>query len=89
MKYQKAQNILPKKIVDLIQEYMDGGYIYIPTKCDNKKAWGEVSGAKGELKKRNRAIYELYSKGTSLKDLTAQFYLTERSIRRIISLEKQ
>ena len=40
MKYEKAQNILPQYIVNLIQEYIDGGYLYIPRKNENKKILG-------------------------------------------------
>lgn len=36
MKYEKAQNILPYNIIELIQKYTDGGYIYIPRKNENK-----------------------------------------------------
>lgn len=54
MKYEKAQNILPQYIVNLIQEYLDGGYLYIPRKNENKKSWGEISGAKSNLRKRNK-----------------------------------
>ncbi len=32
MKYEKAQNILPEDVIELIQEYIDGGYLYIPRK---------------------------------------------------------
>ena len=37
MKYEKAQNLLPKDIVELLQQYADGKYIYIPRKAENKK----------------------------------------------------
>ncbi|WP_332841337.1 CD3324 family protein [Paraclostridium bifermentans] len=53
MKYKKAQNILPKDVLDLVQKYIDSDYIYIPKKDKNKKSWGEVSGIKAELKTRN------------------------------------
>ena len=89
MKYEKAQNILPKDIIELIQQYLDGGYIYIPRKNDSKKSWGENSGIKNSLKKRNKEIFSRYSQGASIKELTEQFYLTEHSIRRIIREEKQ
>ena len=89
MKYEKAQNILPQDIIELIQQYMDGGYLYIPRKSESKKSWGENSGIKSSLKKRNNEIYNKYSSGVSVKDLSKQFYLTEDSIRRIIRGEKQ
>ncbi|MEW9094666.1 MAG: CD3324 family protein [Clostridiaceae bacterium] len=89
MKYEKAQNILPEDVIELIQEYIEGGYLYIPVKCENKKAWGENSGAKDSLKERNREIFDLYNQGISIKELAKQYYLTEHSIRRIIREEKQ
>ena len=30
MKYKKAQEILPDNIIKIIQEYVDGEYLYIP-----------------------------------------------------------
>ncbi|WBW97031.1 CD3324 family protein [Oceanirhabdus sp. W0125-5] len=88
MKYEKADNILPKDVIELIQQYMDGGYLYIPTKAENKKAWGENSGTKDSLKKRNREIFNRYNDGISIKQLNKEYYLTEHSIRRIIRQEK-
>ncbi|WP_027634391.1 CD3324 family protein [Clostridium hydrogeniformans] len=89
MRYEKAQNILPQHIIELIQEYVDGGYLYIPIKNENKKAWGENSGARDSLKERNREIFDKYNEGISIKELTEQYYLTDHSIRRIIRQEKQ
>lgn len=88
MKYEKAQNILPEDVIELIQEYIEGGYLYIPVKRDNKKAWGENSGAKDSLKERNREIFNLYNQGISIKEIARKHYLTEHSIRRIIRQEK-
>ncbi|MCC0631311.1 CD3324 family protein [Clostridioides sp. ZZV15-6388] len=88
MKYEKAQNILPEEILELIQEYTDGSYLYIPRKSENKKAWGENSGSRNILKKRNKEIFDKYNKGISVKELTKDYYLTEHSIRRIIREEK-
>ncbi len=39
MKYKKAQDILPKDVLDLVQKYIDGDYIYIPKKDNN---WTEI-----------------------------------------------
>lgn len=89
MKYEKAQEILPQHVIELIQQYVDGGYLYIPRKSDSKKAWGENSGIRKCLKERNREIFSKYNKGVSIKELTEQFFLTEHSIRRIIRQEKQ
>ena len=80
MKYEKAQNILPQYIVNLIQEYIDGGYLYIPRKNENKKSWGEISGTKSNLRKRNKKIFIDYEKGMKIKDISKKYYLSELSI---------
>ncbi|MCY6369944.1 CD3324 family protein [Clostridium ganghwense] len=88
MKYENAQNILPEYIIQLIQKHIEGGYLYIPTKCENKKAWGENSGVRDILKKRNIEIFNSYNEGMSIKKLAQKYYLTEHSIRRIIRQQK-
>lgn len=84
MKYEKAQNILPYGIIELIQNYMDGGYIYIPRKNENKKSWGENTETKRYLKARDKEIFNKYSCGVPVNILSEQYFLTESSIRRII-----
>ena len=84
MKYEKAQNILPHGIIELIQKYTDGGYIYIPRKNENKKTWGENTETKKYLKARDKEIFNKYSSGVPVRILAEQYFLTENSIRRII-----
>lgn len=88
MKYEKAQNILPQCIIETIQKYTDGGYIYIPRKNENKKSWGENTETKKYLKLRDKEIFNKYCIGISIKNLSTQYYLTENSIRRIIRNQK-
>lgn len=40
MKYENAQNVLPSEIIEVIQHYIDGSYLYIPKKDEDKKRWG-------------------------------------------------
>ncbi|AWI05690.1 CD3324 family protein [Clostridium drakei] len=84
MKYKNAQNILPKEIIKIIQQYVDGSYLYIPRKDENRKNWGENSGFKNELVERNTQIYNSFNNGSSVKELANKYYLTQNSIRRII-----
>ncbi|BDB00647.1 CD3324 family protein [Clostridium botulinum] len=88
MKYEKAQNILPDGIIEMIQNYIDGGYIYIPKKNENKKSWGENTETKRYLKARDKEIFNKYSLGASVKILAEEYFLTEGSIRRIIRNQK-
>ncbi|WP_027624468.1 CD3324 family protein [Clostridium lundense] len=88
MKYEKAQNILPDGIIEMIQNYIDGGYIYIPKKNENKRSWGENTETKRYLKVRDKEIFNKYSSGASVKVLAEEYFLTEGSIRRIIRNQK-
>jgi len=87
MKYLKAQNVLPEELVEIIQKYVDGEFIYIPRKNGEQKLWGEKSGARRSLKERNTQIYGQYKDGISISELSKVYYLSEQSIRRIISQE--
>ncbi|APF22638.1 CD3324 family protein [Clostridium butyricum] len=89
MKYVKAQDVLPEELIELIQKYIDGNYLYIPRRNDNHKSWGENSGIKNILKIRNKEIYIKYNNGMSVDALSNEYYLSVKSIRRIISYEKK
>lgn len=84
MKYKKAKDVLPQEILELIQNYVDGEYIYIPRKDINKKTWGECTSTKNELKRRNNNIYYEYKNGVSVKKLAIKYFLSEKSIQRIV-----
>lgn len=88
MKYIKAQKVLPDELIKVIQKYVDGDYLYIPRKDGEQKAWGEKSGTKSFLKSRNIEIYSKYRGGQSPAELAVEYFLSEQSIRRIISQVK-
>ncbi len=75
MKYENAQNVLPEHIIELIQEYMEGGYLYIPIKYENKKVWGENTSTKNTLKRRNIEILIDMKKEYPLKNLHSSIIL--------------
>ena len=89
MKYIKAQDVLPEDILKMIQEYVDGEYLYVPRKKSNQKSWGEKSGIKRTLQVRNQEIYQRYLNGITIPILAEEYYLSEKSIRRIISEQKR
>lgn len=88
MSYISAQSVLPEEIIKLIQEYVDGEYLYVPRKNGNKKSWGEKNGTRTALKKRNTEIFNKHNEGTTIIELAMMYYLSEKSIRRIISKKK-
>ena len=84
MSYVKAETILPFELIEQIQDYIDGASIYIPKKEDNKSPWGTKTNTRLELEQRNTAIYKCYLQGKYYKILANEFYLSEKSIQRIV-----
>ena len=41
MSYRSAEKVLPFELIELIQQYVDGDYLYIPRKESKRKKWGE------------------------------------------------
>ena len=84
MKYINANAILPDVLVEELQKYVQAGYIYIPAKDEQRKSWGELSGYRKELKRRNQRIVSEYRQGTSVEELADRYYLSIYAIKRII-----
>ncbi len=88
MDYQNSTNLLPKELIEQIQKYVDGKVIYIPKKQINKKRWGENTDTKQVLSSRNCKICLDRQNGMSIKQLSEKYFLTEKSIQRILRQEK-
>lgn len=84
MSYIKATDILPEEILNLIQQYVEGEYLYIPKKEGSRRSWGESTKSKKETWQRNLQIYNENKKGVSAKELSEKYYLSLKSIQRII-----
>lgn len=82
MGYVRVFDILPEELVRLIQTYVEGELIYIPKQ--NKKAWGANTETRKILKKRNSDLYADYLQGVSIPDIAKKYFLTEKSVKRII-----
>jgi hypothetical protein len=89
MSYKKAESVLPKEMIELIQTYIDGEYIYIPRKECNRKAWGETNQSRSDMERRNRSIYMKYREGYKIDTLAREFFLSVKSIQRIVLQEKR
>ena len=88
MDYHKSTNLLPKELIEQIQKYVDGKVIYIPKKQINKKHWGENTDTKQVLASRNCQICLDRQNGMTIKQLSDKYFLTEKSIQRILRQEK-
>ena len=89
MGYIRAEKILPQEILELIQQYVDGENIYIPKKEGNRREWGQGTQIKRELKQRNESIYLDFLNGLMVSDLAKKYYLSEKSIQRILGKMKK
>lgn len=83
MKYINAAEILPEKLLKEIQEYIDGGVLYIP-KTSAKKEWGSVSGSRQFYQERNEEIHFLYENGYSIETLSKRYGLAHSTLKKII-----
>ena len=79
MSYQNSIDLLPKELIEQVQEYIDGKVIYIP-----KKQEGENTNTKQVLASRNSQICINFQNGMSIKQLSEKYFLTEKSIQRIL-----
>lgn len=89
MGYKRADDLLPKELISVIQKYVDGDYLYIPRKRGNELSWGEKNGARKTLEKRNQAIYYRYNNGISKAQLAKDYHLSIKSIERIVYKHKE
>lgn len=89
MGYRKAGEVLPMEVIELIQQYVDGENIYIPRKVDNRREWGAKTRIRQELLFRNQEIYRDYRTGIKISELADKYYLSEKSIQRIVRNMKE
>ena len=65
-------------------QYIDGENIYIPKKEGSRVIGGEKNGARTKLIRRNALIYQDYLNGTTVSVLAERYYLSDKTIQRII-----
>jgi len=84
MGYICAAKILPEGLIEEIQEYVNGQIIYIPKIKSKRCKWGENTDTKAYFKERNFEIYNSYKNGMTILELSEKYFLTPKSIQRII-----
>lgn len=83
MEYKNAAQILPEKLLQEVQAYVDGGILYIP-KASSRKQWGIVNGSQRFYVTRNWEIKKLFREGTAITELSRQYGLAASTIKKII-----
>ncbi|SFT08605.1 CD3324 family protein [Paenibacillus sp. BC26] len=87
MKYENANDVLPEELLREIQKYAAGKLLYIPS-GEEKKAWGEATGYRDQLQKRNLMIRNKYAHGVTVSELADDYFLSLESIKKIIYAKK-
>lgn len=83
MKYSNAEEVLPERLLNELQTYLDGELLYIP-RSSTKKSWGTDSGSRTFYRERNEEIKSLYKQGCSIDALAKQYRLADSTIKKII-----
>ena len=84
-KYRSAAEIFPEALLREIQRYAGGEWVYIPEK-EERKNWGEVSGARAYYKQRNAEICYLFQRERWCPhQLAACYGLSQETIRKILA----
>lgn len=84
MEYKNAKNVLPRQLLCELQKYVHGELLYIPTKQNERRRWGQRNGSRQRYRERNDRIRALYAADVSAAELARQFFLSEDSIRKIV-----
>lgn len=87
MKYENAGEVIPEKLLKEIQKYAAGKLLYIPIGKE-KKGWGETTGYRERLQRRNRMIRNKYAGGMTVSELADEYFLSLDSIKKIIYSKK-
>ncbi|AEE15607.1 CD3324 family protein [Treponema brennaborense] len=85
MGYVKAGDVLPAELLDAVQRYADGVYLYIPRRGDSRKKWGEANCSREQLARRNREICDKYADGVPVSVLAETYFLSGKRIYKIIA----
>ena len=84
MKYLNAKSILPKAMLEELQQYAEGEILYVPKRPQNRKQWGEIQGTKNKTHERNKVIRAAYSQGATFSELAEEYCLTEETVKKIV-----
>ncbi len=81
--YKNGKDILPAKLLNELQKYIQGELIYIP-KSEERAGWGVNNGTRTVISERNHDIYMLYQNGFTARQLSEKYNLSEDSIKKIV-----
>ncbi len=88
MEYLNARKVLPARLIAELQKYASGKLVYIPIENCQRTGWGQLSGARRELDRRNGQICAQFQQGKSIDTLASKFFLSPETIKKIVYSKK-
>ena len=85
MGYKKATKVLPQHLLRAVQEYVDGEYLYIPRKEENRKHWGETAPNRAFRAARNTEMAARRKAGWTVAQLAERYFLSEKAVYKILA----
>ena len=84
MKYIKAEDVFPESLLQEMQKYIQGKYIYIPKSPGNYEKWGAYTGGKNMTAQRNKEMVQAFRIGASISQLAELYNLAEDTVKKIV-----
>lgn len=84
MRYCKASDVLPAELIEEIQKYIDGQYLYIPRRQQSRRNWGDNTRTRDEIQQRNRQMLQERAEGASIRSLAQRYFLAEKTVAAIL-----
>ena len=88
MKYENAKDLLPKELFEELQRHAAGKLLYVPSQS-GRRPWGESTGYRRLLGKRNAEIRRKFTEGASIDSLADEYFLTPETVKKIVYLKKE
>ena len=85
MGYKAANDVLPATLLQLVQEYVDGEYLYIPRKEGCQRSWGEATTSRQVIRRRNEEIRRRHQVGVPVRQLADAYYLSPKTVYKIVT----
>ena len=86
--YVNAYEILPRELLEEVQQFAEGQLVYIPNKTGTRRAWGENTETQSLVKARNEKIMKDRISGMSVPELTLKYHLSESTVQKIVYKNK-
>lgn len=88
MKYVNGKDVFPEQLLRQIQKYAAGKLVYIPS-MEKRKDWGEETGYRKSLLKRNHDIKLKFRNGVTIEQLVDEYSLSYETVRKIVYSKKE